>query len=609
MEASIPWPRLLAVIAFFYPKGERGRPPVGQERPVRMDFLQPWPGRHRRPPPRNKTQTRARERHPTRTGNPGYGGIPAHLGAARDSKLVHPGDGPAATVAARTKTAALLHVRELQVHPGGQELALGAGGRVTPSGENSLTSCEVQTPHRCSAIPSRARAPRYPLPPATANCYGPRMSAPFPRVFRVRQKFERPVVAEVAAVVREELTRIGIAGRVRPGQSVAITGGSRGITNIHLILRAAAEFFQTRQARPFIVAAMGSHGGGTADGQRAILESYGITEAFCGCPVRTSMETTIIDQTPEGVPVHFGCDAQAADHVLVVGRVKPHTELFGDHQSGLMKMLLIGLGKHAGAKIYHRAFVDYSLDQIVRSVGRRVIEKGRILAGLGIVENAYDETGLIRAVLPPELEAQDRELLALARQWLPRLPFDHADLLLIDELGKEISGCGMDTNVIGRKHHEHASAPDEFPKVKRIAIRSLTEQTHGNATGLGKSEFCLTRVVTAMDPRITYINVTTACFPQVGMIPPHYATDRELLAVALATIGLTEPPHAKFLWIRNTLHVAEVECGEAFLALARGRTDLEILTPPRELKFDAAGMLPRTMAELGCQQENHPGPF
>ena len=425
-----------------------------------------------------------------------------------------------------------------------------------------------------------------------------RMSTGFPKTFRVRQKFERPLVADVAATVRDELARLGIAARVRPGQSVAITGGSRGITNIPVILRAAVEFFQVLAARPFIVAAMGSHGGGTAAGQRAILENYGITEEFCGCPIRTNMATTVIDRTAEGIPVHFGCDALGADHVLVVGRVKPHTELFGDHQSGLMKMLLIGLGKHEGAKIYHRAFVDYSLDQIVRSVGRRVIEKGRILAGLGIVENAYDETGLIRAVLPHELETQDCELLALSRQWLPRLPFDHADLLLVDEMGKEISGCGMDTNVIGRKRHEHGAAPDESPKLKRIAVRSLTEQTHGNATGLGKSEFCLTRVVEAMDARITYINVTTACFPQVGMIPPHYRTDREMLAVALATIGLTEPPAAKLLWIQNTLHLEEVECGEAFLPLARGRGDLEILGEPRELPFDPAGMLPRGITEL-----------
>mgnify|MGYP002630381672 CR=1 FL=1 len=421
------------------------------------------------------------------------------------------------------------------------------------------------------------------------------MTDRYPKIFRVRQKFARPRVVDVPGMVREELARIGLERRVQPGETVAITAGSRGITNIHLVLKAAVEFFQTAGARPFIVAAMGSHGGGTADGQRAILANYGVTEEFCGCPVRTRMETTLLDRTPEGIPVHFGCDALEADHVLVVGRVKPHTELFGDHQSGLMKMLLIGLGKHEGAKIYHRAFVDYSFDQIVRSVGRRVIEKGRILGGLGIVENAYDETGLLRAVLPQELEAQDQELLALARAWLPRLPFDHADLLLVDEIGKEISGCGMDTNIIGRKRYEHWTEEHEFPKVKKIAIRSLTAQTHGNATGLGKSEYCLARVVEAMDKRVTYINVATACYPQVAMIPPHYDTDRELLDVALSTIGLTEPPRAKLLWIRNTLHVAEVECGAAFLPLARERSDLEILTEPRDLAFDDHGMLPPTM--------------
>ena len=422
------------------------------------------------------------------------------------------------------------------------------------------------------------------------------MSARYPRTFRVRQTFERPLVVDVAATVRAELTRIGVAPRVQPGQTVAITAGSRGITNIAVILKATVDFFRAAGAQPFIVAAMGSHGGGTPEGQRAILTNYGVTEEFCGCPVRTRMETVVLDRTAEGFPVHFGCDALAADHVVVVGRVKPHTELFGEHQSGLMKMLLIGLGKHEGARIYHRAFVDYSFDQIVRSVGRRVIEKGRILAGLGIVENAYDETGLIRAVLPQELEAQDKELLALAGKWLPRLPFDHADLLLVDEIGKEISGCGMDTNVIGRKRYEHWTEEHEFPKVKKIAIRSLTEQTHGNATGLGKSEYCLTRVVEAMDKRVTYINVATACYPQVAMIPPHYDTDRELLDVALATVGLVEPPQVKLLWIRNTLRVEEVECGEAFLPLVRGRSDLQLLTEPRELEFDAQGMLPRTMA-------------
>ncbi|MBI5774257.1 MAG: DUF2088 domain-containing protein [Verrucomicrobia bacterium] len=417
----------------------------------------------------------------------------------------------------------------------------------------------------------------------------------FPRIFRVRQKFERTRVADVAAEARRELERLNLRERVRPGQTVAITAGSRGIANIHLIIKAVVDFFKELGAPPFIVAAMGSHGGGTSEGQRRILTDFGITEDFCGCPIRSSMETVILDHTPEGIPVHFAGDASGADHVFVVNRVKPHTRLVGELQSGLMKMMLIGLGKHAGAHVYHRAFADFSFDQIVRSAAQRVIEKGRVLGGLGIVENAHDETALLCAVLPREMEEQEKQLLALARRWLPRLPFDHADILIVDEIGKEISGCGMDTNVVGRKFQMHQAAPEESPKIKRIIVRGLTEQTHGNATGLGYAEFCLTRAVEAMDRRSTWINVTTSGYPAVGMIPPHYDTDREVLEVALGTIGLVEPPRARLLWIRNTLDVVEAECSEAFLEAARQRSDLEVLGEPRPLPFDAAGNLPKTL--------------
>ena len=414
----------------------------------------------------------------------------------------------------------------------------------------------------------------------------------FPRTFRVRQTFERTRVADVVAETTRELTRLDLRDRIRPGQSVAITAGSRGIANIRLIIKAAVDHFTALGARPFIVAAMGSHGGGTSEGQRRILADYGITEDFCGCPIRSSMETIIFGTTAEGIPVHFARDASEADHVFVVNRVKPHTRLEGEFQSGLMKMMLIGLGKHEGAKVYHRAFADFSLDQIARSVAQRVIEKGRVLGGLGIVENAYDETALIRGVLPQELEDAEKQMLALARRWLPRLPFDHADILLVDEIGKEISGCGMDTNVVGRKMYIHEAGPEEFPKVKRIIVRGLTEQTHGNASGIGYSEFCLTRVVKAMDMKTTWINVITAGYPAVAMIPPHFDTDREVIQIALGTIGLVEPANAKLQWIRNTLHIEEAECSEAYLEAARQRPGLEILSDPRALPFDAEGNLP-----------------
>lgn len=417
----------------------------------------------------------------------------------------------------------------------------------------------------------------------------------FPRVFRVRQTFDRTRVADVAAETRREMERLNLRERVRPGERVAITAGSRGIANISAVIQAVVGHFQTLGARPFIVAAMGSHGGGTAEGQRRILADYGITEESCGCPVLCDMETIVLDRTAEGIPVHFARDAAGADHVFIVNRVKPHTRLEGEFQSGLLKMMLIGLGKHEGAKVYHRAFADFSFDQIVRSVARRVMDKGRMLGGLGIVENAHDETALLRGVLPVEMEEREKELLALARRWLPRLPFDHADILLVDEIGKEISGCGMDTNVIGRKALIHQAAPHESPRIKRVIVRGLTEQTHGNAAGIGYAEFCLTRVVEQMDRRSTWINVTTAGYPAVGKIPPHYDTDRETLEVALGTIGLAEPARAKLLWIRNTLDVVEVGCSEAFLAEARARADLEVLNEPRMLPFDAEGNLPATV--------------
>ena len=277
----------------------------------------------------------------------------------------------------------------------------------------------------------------------------------YPKFFRVRQKFEAPRVADIAATVQSELARLKLEGQVKPGQTVAITAGSRGIANIHLIIQATVRFFQKLGAKPFIVPAMGSHGGGTAEGQRGILEGYGITEQFCGCPIKTSMETIVVCQTAEGFPVHFDRHASEADHVLVVGRVKPHTDFVGDVESGLMKMMLIGLGKHEGAKVYHRAILDYSFPQIVRSVAHRVMERCHILAGLAILENSYDQTAKIAAVAAGELEQRESELLKQARKWMPRLPFPLADILLIDEMGKNISGAGVDTNVIGRKHLYH----------------------------------------------------------------------------------------------------------------------------------------------------------
>jgi len=257
-----------------------------------------------------------------------------------------------------------------------------------------------------------------------------------------------------------------------------------------------------------------------------------------------------------------------------------------------MKMMLIGLGKHAGAKIYHRAIIDYSFGQILRSVAREVLARCRVVAGLAIVENAYDETARIEAVAPEEFESREKELLLLARQWLPKLPFKVADLLIIDEIGKNISGTGMDTNVIGRKYSDHVAREDEWPKVRRIMVRGLTHDTHGNATGIGIAEFCRTDVVRTMDVRATRINCLTGGHPTAAMLPLDYATDREILDAALPTIGLKDPPEARVQWIRNTLDVREVECSEAYWSEALTRSDLEVLVPLRPMPWDEHGNLP-----------------
>ena len=415
--------------------------------------------------------------------------------------------------------------------------------------------------------------------------------ASYPPVFRLRQLFDSPQIEDVPGEVHAQLARLDLAEKVRPGQTVAITAGSRGIANIDRIIRAAVDHLKGLGAEPFIVPAMGSHGGGTAQGQREVIESYGVTEEAIGCPIRSGMETVVVCQTAEGFPVHFDRHAFGADHVLVANRIKPHTRFVGDIESGLMKMMLIGLGKHAGAKIYHRAIEDYSFGQIIRSVAGEVLGKCRVLAGLAIVENAYDRTARIEAVRPEELESREKELLVLARQWMPRLPFDRVDLLIVEEIGKNISGTGMDTNVVGRKFNDHQAVDGELPKVRRIALRKLTPETHGNAVGLGMAEFCRSQLLRETDFHATRLNAITAGHVSAAMPPLDYETDREILDAALSNIGLTDAPDARILWIRNTLELAEVECSAACLQEARQRDDLEVLTPLRDLPLNAEGNL------------------
>lgn len=414
----------------------------------------------------------------------------------------------------------------------------------------------------------------------------------YPQMFRIRQHFDAPRVDDIASTVREEIARINPISVIKPGQTVAITAGSRGVANIDTIIKTIVEEMKAIGAVPYIVPAMGSHGGGTAEGQTQVLAGYGITEGTMGCPIKSSMDVIQIGVSDFGMPIYFDKHASEADHVIVVNRVKPHTGFAGEIESGLMKMMLIGLGKHKGASVYHRAIIHHSFDKIVRLVGKVVREEMPITFGVATLENGYDETALIEAIPAAEFEEREKLLQAKSKAWCPSLPFDDVDLLIIDEMGKNISGSGMDTNVIGRKRNDRLAMGDETPRVLRIFVRDLTEATHGNATGIGMAEFATRRLVDKIDYHATYTNVITGQHVSAGAVPLHCDTDAEVLDIALESIGLIAPEDARVLWIPNTLDLGEVEASEAYLAQADIRDDLAILTGLRPLETEADGNLP-----------------
>src|SRR3984957_14277078 len=413
----------------------------------------------------------------------------------------------------------------------------------------------------------------------------------FPRMVRIRQTFDANRLSDVAGEVTRQLEKLDLGKKIRAGQTGAITPGSRGIANIAEITKAICDHVRKLGAKPVIIPAMGSHGGGTAEGQREILESYGITEEYTGAEIRSSMETVIVDRTPQGIPVHFDCNAFECDHVIVAGRVKPHTGFAGEIESGMHKMMLIGLGKHNGAKIYHRAILDYSFREIIEAVAAVVLERCKVLCGVAIVENAYDQTALIEAVPPGRFYDREKELLKLARKGMPRLPFDEIGLLIVDEIGKDISGSGMDTNVVGRKFVGNPDEGRDDVCCKRIFIRGLTEETHGNACGIGLAEFTNRRTVEQMNVKATTINALTGGHPTAAAVPVTFETDREVLEAALPTVGFDEPENARVVQISNTLHLSEVLVSEAYVAEVSRRGDLEVLDGPFEMKFDADGFL------------------
>jgi hypothetical protein len=411
----------------------------------------------------------------------------------------------------------------------------------------------------------------------------------YPKMVRIRQLFDAPPpVKDIPQAVRDALRPLRPTLKIMPGETVAITAGSRGVANIVVITKTLVEELKAMGALPFIVPAMGSHGGAAAEGQVDVLRHLGITEDSIGVPIRSSMEVVQVGETL-GFPVYLDKVAFEADHIALVARIKPHTDFKGDIESGFYKMMAIGLGKHKGATIYHRAFPQHGYAKTIKHVGCEILKKARIALGLGIIENAYDQTARIEAVLPAEMERKEAELLRVAKSWMMRLPLDEADVLVVDEIGKNISGQGMDTNVVGRLPHRFG---EPFgPKIARIVVLDLTEETCGNALGIGMADFTTSRLVKKIDRGVTYMNAVTAMTLDAAKIPAYFNTDREAIDAALDTIGLVEPRAAKVIRIKNTLMLGEVEVSETCMHLLKERKDLVQLSDPEELQFDQHGNL------------------
>jgi hypothetical protein len=404
---------------------------------------------------------------------------------------------------------------------------------------------------------------------------------------RIKQWFEGPSVRDIPSAIRETIRALHLQDKVKPGQTVAVTAGSRGIANIDRITRAVVDELKALRLQPFIVPTMGSHGGATAEGQRKVLEHYNITAATMGCAIRSSMEVVQIGEV-KGIPVFCDKNAWGADHIAVVARIKPHTDFQGEIESGLFKMMAIGLGKQQGAEHYHRAGHAYSYAEIFPLVGKKVMETARILFGLGIVENGYEETAKVQALLPKDFEEGEKALLREAKTWMARLPFAELDLLIVDDLGKNISGAGMDTNVIGRPFVQKAL---DRPKIRRIFVRDITPESEGNAVGIGMADVTTRRLVEKINYQAMYMNAITSGVSEGAKVPMTFDTDREAIEVALAMIGLTPPEHARVVRIKTTLHLAEMDVSEVLLLEVKANGRLSVVTQPAPLAFDAQGNL------------------
>jgi hypothetical protein len=396
-------------------------------------------------------------------------------------------------------------------------------------------------------------------------------------LYRIKNNFPSHKIDDLQKAVRDELDKAWPKTAIKPGQSVAITVGSRGISNLAEITTYICDGLRRIGARPVIIPAMGSHGGATPEGQKRVLADYGVTQERTGAVIDTRMEVEKVGVSPEGMNVYLAKSALEADHTIVFNRVKPHTDFKGDIESGLCKIMAIGLGKRAGASYYHRSIIDLGFAKALESAGKYVLKNSNVAFGLAVVEDAYDHSSIVKHLMPDELVEEEKKLLVTAKSYMASLPFKKADVLVIDLIGKNISGTCMDTNITGRFQNIYTPHDLDEPKIKRIYVRDITEESHGNFCGLGRADFINKRLFDKLDFEATYINCITGLGMENGRVPIVRKNDAEAFDALNITIGHVPPQELKLIWIRDTLALSETVVSEAFLKQVQQRSDLDVI--------------------------------
>ena len=357
-----------------------------------------------------------------------------------------------------------------------------------------------------------------------------------PKMVRIKEKYEDDKIEDIKAHLSQELDALEIDKEALKGKSIAITVGSRGIPSLPLMIRTICDKLKDWGAEPFIIPAMGSHGGATAEGQIEVLHKYGIDEETMGCEVRSDMEPVLLGEAENGAPVYFDKNAYAADGIIVVNRVKPHTDFLAKNESGVVKMCAVGLGKEKGATAMH----VYNLAETIPLSFKVSLEKAPYLAGLAIIENSIDETYIIKALKPENFLEEEAELLKVAQKQVPHFPVDELDVLIVKEMGKMFSGTGVDTKVVGRIMVKGVPEP-ETPKINKLAILRLSPNSYGNAVGIGLADLTTKKLVDSIDYEAMYINLVPTTYLERGKVPPHFATEEETVGVAFKTLGKQSP--------------------------------------------------------------------